>query len=156
MSVTRQFLLGWAVGGGYFVAVLLLSAVQGLLDSAGVLSYLDGLIPFALVHLLLLGLLIWGLVWVSRPPAYHEARAQGLPAQARVLEVRRTGWRVRSMGQTPTYEHRLRVAVASLDAPPYEAWVQVLLRRDQQAPAVGETVAVKIHPQRRDVLVWPE
>ncbi|HEU4324986.1 MAG TPA: hypothetical protein VFS21_17735 [Roseiflexaceae bacterium] len=164
MSITRQFLLGWAVGGVYLLAVFLLIALQGLLDAAGVLSYLAGLIPFLLLHLLAVGLFVWGLLWVVRPPAYREARAKGLPAQARVLEVKRTGWRVRTRLPTHTFEqmrthafeHRLRVAVQPPDAPPYEAWVQVLVGRGQMPPAVGDHVSVKVHPHKRDVLAWPE
>lgn len=156
MSITRQFVLGWAVAGAYMLAVLLLSVIQGLLDTAGVLSYQAGLILFALLHLLGLGLLVWGLLWVVRQPAYRLAHAQGTPMQARVLEVKRTGWRVRIMRQPVTYEHRLRVVLQPPDAPPYEAWVQLLLRKNQPAPLVGDSIVVKVHPRQRDVLVWSE
>ncbi len=155
MSITRQFLLGWAVGGAYTLGVFLLIVVQGLLDAAGI-PYLFSLIPFLLLHLLALGLLVWGLIRVVRPSAYYEALAEGLPAQARVLEVRRTGWRSRNGLRRATYEHRLRVALQPPDAPPYEAWVQLMLPSGQPPPAVGDAVAVKRHPRKPGVVVWPE
>lgn len=101
------------------------------------------------------------------PPEYREARERGLPATATVLEIRETGWQSgRSRGQRMVigfrpfsirprqtkYEYQMRLRVMRPGAAEYEATLAEYLHSDE-APQQGAAIAIKVHPQRPDVVV---
>jgi hypothetical protein len=96
---------------------------------------------------------------VLDPPAYRQARAQGLPATATVLDIQATGARLRRRGKIilnpaarPANEYRLRLLVSNSDARPYEATVVEMLE-SAMVPKKRDTIAVKVHPQDPGVVV---
>jgi hypothetical protein len=103
------------------------------------------------------------------PVEVREARASGLPATAKVLEIAPTGWtsgstRSASLSLTITFrpfairprrrsrEYQMRLLISRPDAPDYEAQAAEYLVTEQ-TPQQGDTIPVKIHPQRPEVVV---
>jgi hypothetical protein len=101
----------------------------------------------------------WYLVRVLNPPAYRQARANGVPATATVLDIQATGARRRARGKIilnpaarPADEYRLRLLVGGPAATPYEAIVVVMIE-PAKAPKQRDMIAVKVHPQHPGVVV---
>ena len=101
----------------------------------------------------------WYLVRVLNPPAYRQARTQGLPATATVLDIQATGARLRRRGKIilnpaahPADEYRLRVLVNGQADAPYEATVVEMIEA-AKVPKQRDTIAIKVHPQHPDVVV---
>jgi hypothetical protein len=101
----------------------------------------------------------WYLVRVLNPPAYRQARAEGVPATATVLDIQATGARLRRRGKIilnpaarPANEYRLRVLVSGPDTAPYEATLVEMIE-PAKAPRARDTIAVKVHPQHPGVVV---
>jgi hypothetical protein len=101
----------------------------------------------------------WYLVRVLNPPAYRQARAQGVPATATVHDIQATGARLRTRGKIilnpaarPASEYRLRVLVNRPDATPYEATLVEMIE-PAKVPKKRDTIAVKVHPQHPAVVV---
>lgn len=153
MGGTRALIRFLVTLGLYIGGLLLLSLAQGLLDAAGIFSYLDSLIPFVILHLALLAWLFWRMWRDQALPEYREAQRAGLAARARVLEVRRSRWRRRRGWGPWSYEHLIDLEVERPGAPPQRAEVALYLPRDAQPPAVGATLAVRVHPRRPAVVV---
>lgn len=94
------------------------------------------------------------------PPEYREAREHGLPATARVLDIKWTRWRSRrndaslTLPARPTkFEYQMRLLVSRPGETEYETTIAEFLLSDE-VPKKGDTIAVKIHPQRPEVIVW--
>jgi hypothetical protein len=134
MGTSRTLIYYLVIVGLYIGGLLLLIVTQGLLDAAGLLSYLDGLIPFLILHLALLVAFFW-FTWRTQPQAYREAQQIGLSAQGRVLAARRTRWRRRRGWGPWSYEHLLDLEV------------------DAQPPAAGALLPVKVHPRHPTVVI---
>jgi hypothetical protein len=92
------------------------------------------------------------------PPEYREAREHGLPATAKILEIKRTRWRnkksqsYKRRGLPTRFEYEMRVRVTRPGAEPYEAMLAEFLI-GVQIPKKGEEIPVKVHPQRPEVIV---
>lgn len=167
MSSWKQFFGGWAVLGGYIGLLFLLILVQGILDQTGLLPYRTSVLPFSILHLILLiGFFIVAFRSFNSP-VYREAQSQGKAANAEILAVKKTGWRNWSTRgtslkltyplpdrprRTRKYEYELHLRVMPADAEPYETKVFSFLTT-AEVPQPGSTIAVKIHPQRSDIVV---
>lgn len=92
------------------------------------------------------------------PPELKEAREQGIVASAKVLDIKRTRWRnprtrnFRLQVSPTRYEYEMRVRVKPASAPEYEANLAEYLSGDD-VPTQGDTIPVKIHPQRSEIVV---
>lgn len=152
-SMWRRFGFMWLAIGAYIVVVFALIAVQGVLDAYGIVSYLDSLLPFALLHLVALVGFGYALKLIYLPRVLQETKERGISAKAQVLQVERTGWRMRQWLAPPRkYEYRLRLRVQGVTLSSYEATTYSFLLRDA-APAVGDTVKVKVHPERTEIVI---
>ena len=95
----------------------------------------------------------------TEPPEYIEAREQGTPAPAKVLSIERTRWRIeryrnlRFQVRPTRFEYVMRVRVRPEGGPEYESELAAYLS-GADTPYKGDTIQVKIHPQRPDVLVF--
>ncbi len=153
MSMWQRFAWMWLAIGAYILVLFALIAAQGILDSYGILSYLDSLLRFAILHLVALAGLAYTLKLIYLPRAVQETQAHGISAKAEVLEVKLTGWRMRNWSAYPRkYEHRLRLRVQGVELSPYEATTYAFLLRET-APAVGSIVNVQVHPERHEIVV---
>ncbi len=97
----------------------------------------------------------WHLWQMLSEPAYHQARTHGLPAQARVLEVRATGARLRRRHRIVGLEYVIRVAVTLLGSAEYEANLVVSLK-PALAPRKNAIIAVRVHRHRPEIVVWAQ
>lgn len=92
------------------------------------------------------------------PRELKEAREQGIMASAQVLDIKRTRWRnprtrnFRLQVSPQRFEYEMRVRVKPADAPEYEVNLAEYLSGDD-IPKKGDTIPVKIHPQRSEVVV---
>lgn len=167
MSSQKQFLRYWAVIGGYIGFLFLLILVQGVLDATNLLSLRASLIPFLLLHVILMVAFFVIATRMFRPRVYEEAHRNGQPATGQVLAVKKTGWRNRMRKQSSfvvkipppgrsripfKYEYELQLRITPVDAPAYEAKVTTFLET-AEVPTPGTMVAVKIHPQRSDIVI---
>jgi hypothetical protein len=101
------------------------------------------------------------------PVEEREARANGLPAMAKVLEIEPTGWRSSRIRSTSfavavvfkpfrmyprrrRYEYQMRLLVTHNGAE-YEAQLAEYL--SDQIPEKGDIIPVKVHPQHPEVVV---
>lgn len=166
MSTWKQFFRGFAVIGGYLALLAILIVLQGVLDMTGLVSYRASLIPFMVLHLVLLVaffIIAWRLI---NPPVYQQAQIDGQPATAQVLAVEKTGWRSKNSGNNVwnllagrplrprKWEYKVQLRVTPPHTTPYETTLFIFVE-SAQVPVVGTTVAVKIHPQRPDIVVLP-
>lgn len=92
------------------------------------------------------------------PVVYREARKYGQQAMAKVLEIGRTRWRVRRsysfrlQSRPQRFEYQMRLRVTRAGTVDYDVDVAEYLSGDD-VPERGDMVAVKVHPQYRDVVV---
>src|SRR5262245_38931003 len=103
----------WAIFGGLFVGLHILFflgwAVINPRDSRS-----TGLIAL-LVVLYLIGLIVIGIFFFRRveqaatTPEFDEARREGLPALAKVLDIKKTGWRRKRLHTLPRLTLRPRI-----------------------------------------------
>jgi hypothetical protein len=156
MSSWRRFMYSWIVAGAYVGSTMLLIVLQGLLEYIGLASYQASLIPFLVLHVLLLIGFFLGLRWSHNPPAYRQVTHIGLPATGRVLRVQPTRWKQRRMTGPWKAEYLLDVEVIRPDTTPYKATLVLLLARKEQPPAVGEALSIKVHPRHPAVVVPAE
>lgn len=159
---TAQFLLFFAA---YMGLLLLLLVAQGLLDTAGLLSLRVSWLPFLILHFLLLIALFVAIIFsikASRQPQWLQEH--GRPATARLLDMQKTGWRVKKRGGGSLvigdpggrrYEYRLRLEIFPPDADPYELTTYQYLYLNR-LPKVGDTLPIKIHPQQPTVVILDE
>lgn len=167
MSTRNRFLRYWAVIGGYIGLLFLLIVMQGILDATNLLPLPVSLIPFTVLHLLLLAGFFVIAIRGFNPPVYKEARKYGHPATAQVLAVKKTGWRNRMRKSSSfvvkipppghsripfKYEYELQLRITPVNGPAYEAKVATFLET-AEVPAPGMTVTVKVHPQRSDIVI---
>jgi uncharacterized membrane protein len=94
----------------------------------------------------------------TSPRELKEAQEQGIVASAKVLDIKRTRWRTprtrnfRLQVSPARYEYEMRVRVKSANAPEYEVNLAEYLAGDD-VPTKGDTIPVKIHPQRSEIVV---
>ena len=131
--------------------------VWALMDSFGLFTRTGATIwAIALTIAMLLACVavVWFALYGFGERVYRQARAGGLPAQARVLDVQMTRVRRRLRHRLmPEREYILRVAVAPPAATEYEARVVQFLD-PKYAPRAGAAIAVKLHPRRPEIVVW--
>ena len=167
MSSRKQFIRLWVVIGGYMGLLFFLIIVQGILDAAKLVSLQASLVPFLVLHLILLVVFFIVALRSFNPPVYQEAQRHGQSATAQVLGVKETGWQNRIKkrnsltlkyslpGRSPQphkYEYELQLQVLPTNGSPYEAKLTQFLET-AEVPEKGSTVAVKIHPRRKDIVV---
>jgi hypothetical protein len=142
---------------GLFGLNLVFMGVWALMDRFGLFNRTGAIIwGISLTIGMLLAFVVLGWIgWhVLGERVYRQARAGGLPAQARVLEVQMTGVRRRRRHHLmPEREHIMRVVVAPPAAQEYEARVVQFLD-PKYAPRIGAAIAVKVHPRRPEIVVW--
>src|SRR5687768_2439706 len=94
----------------------------------------------------------------AAPPEYREAKANGLPATAKVLEIRQTGWHTKRrtnfrLQTTPRrWEYEMRVQVSQPGMPDYEAQLAAYLN-GSDVPKKGQVIDIKVHPEQPEVVV---
>lgn len=152
MSTWNKYLGAWVVFGAYLVVVFALVFLQGLFDLNGLWPYLYSL-PFFLVLHTVAVIGVFYILWrVFSPLPVKQAKLQGIPATAEVLEATRTKWRGRRFMGPWSREYRLKLQVAPPTGAPYEATTYAYFYADKE-PRVGATIPVKIHPQRLKIVV---
>jgi hypothetical protein len=104
----------------------------------------------------------WYVARLFNSRAYRQVRAQGIPITAQVLDIQPTGARMRKSRtmttitpSRPAREFLLRLLVSRPGAAPYEATVVGIIEF-AKVPNKGDTIAVKVHPQRPAVVVLAE
>lgn len=94
----------------------------------------------------------------AAPPEYREAKANGLPAKAKVLEITRTRWhtkRTRNLRLQTTprrWEYEMRLRVSRPGVPDYEAELAAYLS-GSDVPQKGDVIDIKVHPDQPEVVV---
>lgn len=92
------------------------------------------------------------------PILYREARAYGLPATAKVLEIERTRWRVRRscnfrlQFRPQRCEYRMWLRITGVGALDYETDMAEYLS-GADVPERGDLIGVKVHPLYPDIVV---
>jgi hypothetical protein len=167
MSSNKQFFGIWAVVGGYLALLFLLIIVQGILDITNLLPLRLSVIPFMVLHLILLVAFFIVLFRTISPSGYQEAEKHGEIATAEVLAIKETGWRSPGNQRTSLtiryslngrplrpyqYEYELQLRVMPANATPYETKVTTFLAT-ADVPLKGATLPVKIHLKRPDIVV---
>ena len=110
-------------------------------------------LPFFLVLHTLAVVGVFVVLWrVFRPLSIKQAKLQGIPATAQVLEATRTKWRTRRFLGSWSREYRVKLCVMPPNAPPYDATAFAYFFRENE-PAEGTTVPVKIHPSQANIVV---
>jgi len=119
------------------------------------------------LHLVLLVAFFIAAIRSFNPSVYREAQIHGQPATAQVLGIKETGWQNRIKkrnsltlkyslpGHSPQphkYEYELQLRVLPTNGSPYEAKLTQFLEA-AEVPEKGSTIAVKIHPHRKDIIV---
>ena len=151
MMVILKAIAGMVGLNVVFMGVWALMDRVGLFNRTGAIIWAISLTISMLLAFVALGWVAWH---VLGERVYRQARAGGLPAQARVLDIQMTRIRRRRRHhRLPEREHILRVAVAPLAAQEYEARVVQFLD-PKYAPRKNAVIAVKVHPRRPDIVVW--
>lgn len=89
------------------------------------------------------------------PLEYRYAREHGLPATAKVLEIKRTRWRSEREVLFRTYrkyEHQMHIRISREGMADYEADLAEFLK-SEQIPQKGAVIPVKVHPENPEVIV---
>lgn len=167
MSSWRQFVTVWLCVGIYIVALFLLIILQGVLDSAKILSFQASWPYFMVAHVVVMIVFFYFLARTFSSPAVREARQNGLPATAEILEATQTGWRTprrrrgirivigKGLPNPRRWEYKLRMRVNPPVGDPYEVTTFEYIVPSQQ-PTVGMTIPVRIHPKYPKVVVLAE
>ena len=115
-------------------------------------------IPYLIGLFILFVLFFRRLGDATEPPEYREAKANGLAATAKVLEIRQTRWHTKRrinfrLQTTPRHwEYEIRLKISQPGMPDYEAETAAYLS-GKDVPKKGEIIAIKVHPQRPEVVV---
>ena len=118
-------------------------------------------VPYLVALVVLMVLFFRRLGDAAMPPEYLEAKTNGLPASAKVLEIKQTRWhRPRRtnfrLQTTPRrWEYEMRVRISRPGLPDYEAGLAAYLS-GSDVPKKGQMIDVKVHPQRPEVVVMPQ
>lgn len=116
------------------------------------------IVPYLIALFVLLVLFFRRLGDATAPPEYREAKASGLTASAKVLEIRQTRWHTKRrtnfrLQTTPRrWEYEMRVKVSRPGQPDYEAELATYLK-GSDVPKKGDVIEIKVHPQRPEVVV---
>lgn len=116
------------------------------------------MVGYLLTFVVILFIFTRRLTRATFPRELKETREQGIVASAKVLDIKRTRWRnprtrnFRLQVSPQRFEYVMRVRVKPTDAPEYEADVAEYLSGDE-IPTKGDTIPVKIHPQRSEIVV---
>jgi hypothetical protein len=157
MTSQQKMMVIMKAMAGLLGLIVVFMGVWALMDRFGLFNRTGAIIwgiSLAISMVLACVVLGWVAWHVLGERVYRQARADGLPAQARVLDVQMT--RVRRRRQhhlMPEREYIMRVAVATPAAPEYEARVVQFLD-PKYAPRMGAAIAVKVHPRRPEIVVW--
>jgi hypothetical protein len=103
------------------------------------------------------------------PLEFREAHAQGHPATAQVLDIDWTGWESGRQRQSILLslhpfslryrplkrEYQMRLRVARPGEADYETQLAAYLVHDQ-VPKKGDTISIKVHPHRPEIVVWAQ
>jgi hypothetical protein len=158
----REMLKEWALFFGLLIVLHIVYFVGwGMIGPRN----RDDLMPIALLTIVyLVGFAALMVIFYKRlasanaPIEYHEAREQGIPATAKVLQIGRTRWRhkrsrnFRLQVRPQEFEYQMRVRVSREGEPDYEADVAEFLAGDD-VPNKGDVIPIKVHPQRPEVIV---
>lgn len=158
----RQIMKEWAIVGGLLLVLHVgLFLAWWIVDPAESRAVGPVLV---LVTVYLIGLCVILVVAFRRitmagqPQVYREARAQGVPASAKVLEIKRTRWRnprtrnLRLQVSPLRFEYEMRLRISREGVADYEAPMAEFLS-GAQVPEKGDIIPVKVHPQHPDVII---
>lgn len=160
-KIARQWVLffGWMIVLQVILFVSVMAFEQQIRrDEAFILVLI---VPYMIALFLLLFLSFRRFSDATMPPEYREAKANGLPATAKVLEVRQTRWHTARrtnfrLQTTPRrWEYEMRVRVSRTGLPDYEAELAAYLS-GRDVPKKGQMIDVKVHPQRPEVVVMAQ
>ncbi len=127
-------------------------------ETFAVAPFIGLMVGYMVVFIAILFIFTRRLSRASFPRELKEAHEKGVMASAKVLDIKRTRWRnprtrnFRLQVSPARFEYEMRVWVKPADAPEYEANVAEYLAGDD-VPTKGDTIPVKIHPQRSEVVV---
>lgn len=118
-------------------------------------------IPYLIALFLLLFVSFRRFSDATMPPEYREAKANGVPATAEVLEIRQTRWHTKRrtnfrLQTTPRrWEYEMRLKVSRPGMPDYEAELAAYLD-GSDVPKKGAVIDVKVHPEQPEVVVMAQ
>jgi hypothetical protein len=155
----------WAVFFGLMIALqvawflILMALEQQIRRSPSLIVVL--VVPYLIALFGLLVLFFRRLGDASSPPEYREAKANGVPATAKVLEIRQTRWHTKRrrnfrLQTTPRrWEYEMRLKVSRSGMPDYEAELAAYLD-GSDVPKKGAIIDIKVHPQHPEVVVMAQ
>lgn len=93
------------------------------------------------------------------PPEYRFTLKHGVPTTAKVLEIEHTRWKTQryrrlNLQAVPRHrEYAMQIRMNKPDGSSYDALLNVFLP-GALVPEKGDMIAVKVHPEYPDVVVW--
>jgi hypothetical protein len=173
MSMGRRFVRMWLIIVVCCLVCIAVAVLPFLLNRDDVPAVIVTNSVFSLIGVGIV-LLVGGVVMYRNwsPTVIKQAHASGIPSSAIVTEVTPTGWRMRV--KTPEssgwrvqqggltkrsafhkHEYKLRVQVTRAVIPTHEAVIFQMLT-SEQVPRLGDTIAVKVHPQHDEIVVMTD
>lgn len=160
-KILRQWALFWGLmivlQIAYFVALMALEREIRRTPSLAILVT----VPYLVALFALLVFFFRRLGNATEPPEYREAKANGLSATAKVLEIRQTRWHTPRrtnfrLQTTPRrWEYEMRVRISRPGLADYEAELAAYLS-GSDVPKKGQIIDVKVHPQLPEVVVMKQ
>jgi hypothetical protein len=158
----REMMKYWAILGGLLILLhIFLFTGWVIIEPYARRSFTPTLV-LMVAYLVLFAIIGW---WfykrvgeAASPLEYAEAEEHGLSATAKVLDIKRTRWRIKRsrnwrLQLRPTrFEYQMRVRVSLDGQPDYEALVADFLTGDE-VPEKGDVIPIKVHPQYPEVIV---
>jgi hypothetical protein len=157
-----QMLKQWAILGGLLIVLHVFLFIGWVIIEPYVRDSSTPILVLTVIYLVLFAVIGWWfykrLVEADSPIEYREAEEHGLSATAKVLDIKRTKWRIKRsrnfklQGRPTRFEYEMRVRVSLDGQPDYEAMVADFLVGDQ-VPKKGDVIPIKVHPERPEVIV---
>jgi hypothetical protein len=160
-KIARQWVLffGWMIVLQIAFFLILLALEREIRRTPALVIFL--VVPYLIALCVLMVLFFRRLGDATSPPEYREAKANGLPATAKVLEIQQTRWYTKRrtnfrLQTTPRrWEYEMRVRVSQPGLPDYQAQLAAYLE-GSDVPKKGDVIAVKVHPQHPEVVVMAQ
>lgn len=160
-KIARQWVLffGWMIVLQIAFFLVLMALEREIRRSPSLAVVL--VVPYLVALFAVLFLFFRRLGDAAAPPEYREAKANGQPATAKVLEIRQTRWHTKRrtnfrLQTTPRrWEYEMRLWVSRPGMPDYEAQLAAYLN-GSDVPKKGQVIDIKVHPEQPEVVVMAQ